>query len=351
MTDSGAASTGSGDVDERTKLMRVAFGAMAAQVLGTAARMDLASVIGDEGASVEQLADAYGIAAKQMVRLLRALAALGVLVEHSAGRFVLTEAGLLLRDDHPGSVRSFVRMFTDPVMLGAWPRLESAVRTGRTAFDEVFGRPFFDHLATEPELSALFNASMSQGTRAITAALPELYDFDRYSVVTDVGGGDGTLLVGLLGRYQALRGVVFDTAEGAAQAAATITAAGLSERCTVATGDFFEAVPTGADLYLLKSIVHDWDDDRAATILGHCRAALPPHGHVLIIEPILPDTVPPEAPAGPYLSDLNMLVNVGGRERTRADFEQLCSSSGLTVTDVVPSPPGLGFYLVEAAPV
>lgn len=350
MTDSGATPPASGQVDERVELMRVAFGSMAAHVLGTAARMDLAGAIGDEGASVEQLADAYGIAAEQMVRLLRALAAIGVLAEPSAGWFVLTEAGSLLRDDHPGSVRSFVRMFTDPVMLGAWPRLESAVRTGRTTFDEVFGKPFFDHLATEPELSALFNASMSQGTRAIAAALPGLYDFDRYTTVTDVGGGDGTLLVGLLGRHQALQGVVFDTAEGAAQAADTISGAGLSGRCTVVTGDFFEAVPTGADLYLLKSIVHDWDDDRAATILEHCRAALPPHGRVLIIEPVLPDTVPPDAPAGPYLSDLNMLVNVGGRERTRADFEQLCSSSGLTVTDVVPSPPGLGLYLIEAAP-
>lgn len=345
-----ASRTSDGTYEARRRLMQLVFGGMAVHVVGTAARMNIAQAIGDEGAAAEDIAGIHGVPTQRMTRLLRALAALGLCAETDPGSFVLTEAGMLLRDDHPGSVRSIVRMFTDPVMLGGWPQLETAVRTGRTTFDDVFGRPFFEHLATEPELSALFNTSMSQGTRAVAAALPEAYDFDRYTTVTDVGGGDGTLLTAILGRSRDLHGVVFDTAEGAAQAGDTISAAGLAGRCTVVTGDFFETVPAGADLYMLKSIIHDWDDDRASTILETCRAALPADGRVLIIEPILPDTVPPEVPPGFYLSDLNMLVNVGGRERTRADFEHLCASSGLAVTAVEPLPPEIGFSLIEAVP-
>ncbi|MEU6151816.1 methyltransferase [Actinosynnema sp. NPDC047251] len=167
-----------------------------------------------------------------------------------------------------------------------------------------------------------------------------------------MGGGDGTLLTSVLSHCPTLEGVVFDTAEGVAQAAGTLDAAGLTSRCKVVAGDFFDSVPAGSDLHLIKSVMHDWDDDRAAAILTRCREALPEHGRLLIIEPILPDTVDPagDAREDPYLSDLNMMVLVGGKERTRADFERLCDRAGFAVTGVVELPPHVDFSVIEAKP-
>lgn len=139
-------------------------------------------------------------------------------------------------------------------------------------------------------------------------------------------------------------------AEGLAQADRTLAAAGTAGRCRTEIGDFFAAVPEGADLYLLKSVVHDWDDERAGTILGHCRQVIPDHGRLLIIEPVPPEVVNGSIPATMYLSDLTMLANVGGRERTRADFEDLCRRSGFAVTGITPLPPPAAFSLIEAAP-
>ena len=146
--------------------------------------------------------------------------------------------------------------------------------------------------------------------------------------MVDVGGGDGTLLAAVLSGHPDLRGIVFDTAAGVAQAPDLLAWSGVADRCEVALGDFFTEVPEG-DLHLLKSIVHDWDDDRVVTLLGHCSRALPDRGRVLIVEPVLPEVVEPGAPGLSYLSDLNMLVNIGGRERTRADFEDVCWRAGL----------------------
>jgi hypothetical protein len=158
------------------------------------------------------------------------------------------------------------------------------------------------------------------------------------------------LLTAVLAHHPHLRGTVFDTADGAAQAPDTIRAAALSERCDVAHGDFFHAVRSGADLYVLKSIVHDWSDEEASRILRNCRSAIASHGRLLLIEPVLPELVPQNARAGIYLSDLNMLVNIGGRERTRAEFDELCDRSGFAVTRVQPLPEHVGFYTIEAAP-
>lgn len=324
------------------------FGGMAAQVIAVATRLKVPDVIGDGGCTADQAAAECGIPAPNMRRLLRALAALELLTETAPDRFALAPAGELLRSDGEGSLFAFARMFTDPVMLQAWQGLESSLRTGETAFDKEFGTDFFDHLKTDPELSAFFNASMAQGTGAVAAALPGSYDFGPFRTLVDVGGGDGTLISPVLAAYPHLRGIVYDSPEGAAQAPEKLRAAGVADRCEVESGDFFTAVPEGGDAYLLKSIVHDWDDDRAATILGHCRRALPAHGRLLLVEPVLPETVDGSLRPTVYLTDLNMLVNIGGRERTRGEFERLCARAGFTLTDVRPLE--YGFCLIEATP-
>lgn len=334
----------------RGALAELVFGSMAAYVVAAAARLRLADRIGDGEPTALELAEECGTDPRATYRLPRALAALEVLTEQRAGCFSLTEVGALLRTDRTDSLHAFVLMFADPVLLRPWQRLDSSVRTGEPAFDEVFGTDFFAYLETQPALSAQFNAAMSQGTHATATVAPSNYEFKRFRTVVDVGGGDGTLLAAILREHQGLKGILFDTAEGIAQASETLRRAGVHDRATVQIGDFFAAVPEGGDLYLLKSVVHDWDDERAAVILGHCRRVIPEHGRLLIVEPVLPATVDASAPALMYLSDLNMLVNVGGRERTRTDFDELCRRSGFTLSSIIPLPPPAAFSLIEATP-
>ncbi|MDT3399402.1 methyltransferase [Streptomyces sp. B1866] len=335
---------------DRTELFRLVFGQMAAHTLRAATKLGLVDLLGDGEAAAEDLAGDLGTHPQATYRLLRALAGLGLLAERRPGVFAATPKGLLLSGKQPGSMASLVSMFTDPAMLRGWEHLADSVRTGTTSFDTVFGTDFFSHLRRNPELSAEFNAAMSQATHAVAAALPGAYDFGRFAAAVDVGGGDGTLLAAVLRAVPALRGVVYDTEEGLAQAADTFDAAGVADRAATVAGDFFTSVPPGGDLYLLKSVIHDWNDEDCTGILRRCREALPPHGRVLIVEPVLPPTVDPDRIALTYLSDLNMLVNVGGRERTAADFAALCRAAGLTEPVVTPLPAPLAFCLIEAAP-
>ncbi|WP_280385560.1 methyltransferase [Nocardia wallacei] len=334
--------------EQRGQIIGLVFGQMAGQLVATAARLHLADALGDGARSGAEIAEIIGTHDLSTTRMCRALAAFGLLTETEPGRFRLTDTGALLRTDRPDSLNSFVQMFSDPAMQAAWGELGTAVQTGKPSFDTIFGVGFFDYLAAHPHLSAQFNVSMRQGTAATARILPQHYAFADFPTVADIGGGDGTLLAAVLGANPDLRGILYDTAEGLAQAAETLSAQGVSERCAVVTGDFFAAAPAGADLYLLKSIMHDWDDERAAVILGHIERVLPAGGRVLIIEPILPDVVDDSVPRNMYISDLNMLVNLGGRERTRAEFETLCATAGLAVSKITQLPPPLGVSLIEA---
>ncbi|MFJ6696951.1 methyltransferase [Streptomyces sp. NPDC091272] len=332
-----------------TDLVRLVFGGMATQVVGLAVRLGLPDAIGDGERDAGALARDFGSEPTAMNRLLRGLAALGVLREREPGVFALTQVGQLLRAESTPSFHSLARMLTDPAVATAWQHLDHSVRTGGPAFDEVFGRDFFAYLAGDADLSGLYNAAMSQGTRGVASLVASEQDFSAVRTVVDVGGGDGTLLAEVLRAHPALRGVLYDTEAGAAQAKDVLSAEGVADRCTVEVGDFFAAVPGGGDLYLLKSVVHGWEDERAATILAHCRRALPAHGRVVMVEHLLPDTVPADAVPTTYLNDLNLLVNGNGLERTRGDFERLCAAAGLTVLALAPLA-GTDLWLIEAVP-
>jgi hypothetical protein len=338
------------DSAARGKLVQLVFGRMSAQVVATATRFGLMELIGDSERTAAELAQECRADTQAMHRLLRALAALELLIENRPGSFSLTSVGSLLRADRPNSFVPFARMFTDPTVVRAWDHLEDSVRTGRSSFEAVFDTNFFDHLDGNPELSAQFNAAMSEGTRATADIVPTHYDFGRFNTIVDVGGGDGTLLGAILREHPSTRGILLDTQNGLRQAGETLRREGVDDRCTRQTGDFFTSVPDGGDLYLLKSVIHDWDDERATTIVRHCREVIPKHGRLLIVEPVLPATVTPSVSSLVYLSDLNMLVNVGGRERTREDFDDLCARAGFVLTDVIPLPPPHAFSLIEAAP-
>lgn len=208
--------------EARGTLVRLVFGHMAAEVVSTAARFGLADLIGDDERTAAELAQHTGTHHESLGRLLGALAALELLTEVRPGCFRLTPVGTLLRTDRPDSMHAFTRMFTDPALLRAWQRLDDSVRTGHRVFDEEFGTDFFSYLDFQPELSATFNASMSQGTRLTAAQFPAAYDFARFTTVVDIGGGDGSLIAAILREHPALRGILFDTLAGLAQAETTL---------------------------------------------------------------------------------------------------------------------------------
>lgn len=335
--------------EDRRAVVELVFGQMAAQTVAAAARLGVADVLEPSGGDPAAVAARLGTDPDATTRLLRALAAIGLLTEPAPSSFGLTGQGMLLRTDGAGSMHSFVSMFLDPTMVESWKHLETSVHRGQTAFSDVFGSDFFAYLAERPDLSRTFNESMRQGTADTATVLPGAYDFAATSTVADVGGGDGTLLAPILAAHPHLNGTLFDTAEGAAQAGDVLAAAGVTDRCHVAHGDFFTEAPS-ADVYLLKGVIHDWDDEANTTILSHIRRRIGDDGRVLIIEPVLPDRVDGSLPATMYLSDLNMLVNVGGRERTEHEFRSLCDRAGFTVTSVHPLPAPPAFSLIEAAP-
>ncbi|PFX03503.1 Multifunctional cyclase-dehydratase-3-O-methyl transferase TcmN [Nocardia farcinica] len=332
------------------RLMNMMFGTICSQVVGTAARLGLADHLGEDELDYRELAARTDTHPGALARLLRALAALEIVVETGPGTFRLGEAGLPLRTDRPDSQAAAVLLFTDPALLDSWKLTEEAVRTGRPTFETLYGTDFFSFLATRPELSERFNATMRQVSLPIAHLVPVSYDFTRHRTVVDVGGGDGTLIAQILRGARSVRGVVFDSPTGVAEAASTLAAAGVADRCRVEAGDFFTAVPAGGDLYVLKNILHDWDDDRCVTILDRCRAVVPADGRVLIVESVLPDTVDTADPA-PYLTDISMLVNLGGQERTRAEYERLCRRAGFAVVAAHPTVFPTSYSLLEAMPV
>ncbi|MEV0845454.1 methyltransferase [Streptomyces sp. NPDC049954] len=354
---------------DQVLLLRLIWGYMSSDLVDLATRLRVPELIGEDGAGAEEIARQVGGRERgetggadgvedgahplSVLRFLRALASLGLLTEDGPGHFRLTGAGARLRPDAPDSLYAFARQGTG-VFRQAWSRLDHSVRTGAPAFDEVFGTGFFPYLRERPGLSAAFAASMREATRTLSTALAREYAFPQAGTVVDVGGADGTLLAAVLGARPGadrLTGVVFDSAEGAEDAPATLRAAGLAGRARVETGDFFTAVPEGGDLYVLKSVLHDWDDDKCAAILRGCRAAVPARGRLLVVEVLLPGRVTPGTDPLAYLSDLYMLVNMGGRERTEEDFRALLAATGFRTLGVT-SPPALApFSLIEAEPV
>ncbi|MGH3925747.1 MAG: methyltransferase, partial [Pseudonocardiaceae bacterium] len=226
---------------------------------------------------------------------------------------------------------------------------EYSVRTGRPAWERVTGLPAFEFLAQHPDQAATFNAAMADHTRSVAPTIIASYDFSRFGTLVDVGGGDGTLIAAILNGVPGLRGVLFDLPAGVEGAAKTLAAAGVADRCEVATGDFFTSVPDGADAYLLKSVIHDWDDERAVAILRSCRRAMPADGTILVVEPVLPAKVDSPEMTGTVMSDINMLVSTGGRERTEDQFRALSTAAGFQLTAIVGE--GANYRVIEGSPV
>jgi hypothetical protein len=315
-------------------LLALIGGYRATQMIAVAARLGIADRLAGWARSAPDLARAAGADPDALRRLLSALVNLGLLAEDGEGRFALTALGGRLRTDVPGSLRAWA-IWEGVTSYGAWRALDESVATGRTAFDRVFGLPFFAYFAAHPEVGGQFDAAMTDFTAGIAAAVAAEYDFAGRRTVVDVGGGRGHVLAAVLQTHPLLEGILFDLPGVVPAAIAYLAGAGLAGRARIVAGDFFTAVPPGADLYVLCHIVHDWDDARAIRILQTCRAAVAPEGSLLIVEKYMPEPMVPGAvPSG---TDVNMLVLTGGRERTEREYRALLAAGGWRLTRVLPT--------------
>jgi orsellinic acid C2-O-methyltransferase len=321
------------DPRSRETLLGMISGYTTAQVIVVAARLGIADILWDGPRGTDELAKATATHAPSLRRLLHTLACLEVLTEVEPDRFELTDLGKPLRSDAPDSVRALATMTCGDAGWRSWGELIHSIRTGQAAFEHVFGMHPFQYYGASPELAENFNDALADHTRHYVPSIVAGYDFSRLRTVVDVGGGNGTLIASVLSATPGLRGVLLDTAAGAAAAPETLATAGVADRCQIVEGDFFESVPSGADAYLLKSIIHDWDDDHGVAILANCRRVMGKDSRILVVEPVLSQSAQ-RMGTGAALNDLNMLVNTGGRERAMADFEALFTAAGFTVSSI-----------------
>ena len=313
-------------------------GYRAMQALYVAARLGLADLLQDGARGSEELARATGADARALRRLLRALVSLGVFAEDADGRFAPSELGALLRSDVPGSLRAAAIFFGDERNWHAWGELERSVMSGEPVRGPRGTQAFLEEGARDPEGAALFNAAMTSLTSAFDAAVTAAYDFSRLGTLVDVGGGQGALISAILAANPALRGILFDIPPVIESARGRIGEAGLAGRCELVAGDFFASVPAGGDAYVLKWVIHDWDDEHSVAILGSCRRAMARDGRLLLVERVVPERIDQSADTqGIVLGDLNMLLWTGGRERTAAEYSALLASGGFTLARIVPT--------------
>jgi hypothetical protein len=332
--------------DEWGQLRQFIMGFRDTQLMYVAAKLGFADHIARKPLTAAELADAVGGEPRAVYRLLRALASRGVFAETSDGRFEMTPLAEFLRRDGQRSLRSTAMLYGDELLWRAYGRLSYSVETGKSSFEEVYGEPFYEYLHKHPVSAQPFHDAMTGFSAQEEAAILEAYDFSALRLIVDVGGGQGGLASALLREHSALRAVIFDGTPPREATRQSFAQSGVSARATFTAGDFFSTVPQGGDLYLLKSILHNWDDTAAITILSRCREAMPDHGRLLIAERIIPGG---NAASEAKLFDINMLVSLGGQERTEAEYATLLAKSGLKLMRTIPTKSHLS--LIEAGPI
>jgi hypothetical protein len=326
------------------RAFQLASGFRAAQMVHAAVELGVPDLLAGGPMSVDELSLATSIERHRLRRLLRALAGLGVLLETGDGRYANTEVGDLFRDGVIGSRRALVRMLI-PQAYRSWDRLLETLRTGATGQSLAHGQTLWEHIAADPDFGARFNDAMAGNSEGVAQFVALSGNFATASVVVDVGGGEGSLIAAVLLAHAGLRGIVYDLPAGLAQTPEYLASHHVLDRCAIAEGNFFESVPAG-DVYLLKDILHDWDDEHAAAILGVCRRAMNPGARVMIVERVMPSHVTDEpAHMMATMTDMHMMVLLGGRERTLEELGSLFKTAGLKLDRFAP---GAVFHLVEA---
>jgi hypothetical protein len=316
------------------------------KMLGVAAALRLADRIGDTPLQAGTLAQECGAHPEMLLRLCRALSAFGIFSVDDSGNIAHTARSRLLRSDSRPTLHHAARYWTMPSNWAAWAALEDTVRTGKPAFETVFGVPNFAYLEAHPDEAWLFDSFMQHSPDDRHQAVVEAYDFSAAKLLVDVGGGNGGFVKAALAQNRDLRAVLFDQKDVVAHAAATF--GDCAGRCAIEAGDFFERVPHGGDLYVLCQILHDWNDERCLRILRNCRAVMHRGARLLVIERVL-DLSPGKSDPTSFLSDMDMMVLFpGAKERTLAEFAGLFRQSGFAEPRLIPT--RSAFSIVETAP-
>jgi len=332
-------------VQDALQLRQRVLGYRLSECIAVAAELGIADLLAGGPRPVDELAARSRSDAAALYRVLRLLASEGIFVELRPRTFALTPLAEPLQADHPSSLRERILFYMSPSCWSSTARLGDAVRTGRPAFEHAFGTDLFSYLALHSDQAELFHRAMVEQTAETGSALVDAYPFPEAGTFVDVGGGLGALVEAVVRRHPRMTGILFDREHVVAAARERLASIGLGGIATVA-GDFFDSVPAGADLYALKYILHDWDDQRCAAILEVCRQAMTPRSRLLIIEIILP---PGNAPHyGKYLDVSMLILTPGGRERTEAEYAALLARSGLRLERHLPTRSDLA--VLEAVP-
>ena len=315
------------------QLLQMIYGTIITQMIAVAAQLRIADFLAEGLKSVEDLAAATSTHAPTLYRLLRALASLGLFAETEPQHFTLTPLARLLQSDAPDSLQRYAILFGTRLWYDSLTNLLRSVQSGDPALEITFGMNLFEYLQQHPADGTIFNKAMTSVSRQEAIAVRDAYDFSPFRTLVDVGGGHGILLTTILKTNPILKGILFDRPAVVEGARALMQQEGVSDRCQSVDGDFFTAVPTGGDAYVLKYVIHDWDDERARKILSNCREAMRPDGRVLVVDVVLPTG---NTPFVGKLKDMVMLsVSPGGRERTKAEFQDLFSKAGFKLNRII----------------
>jgi hypothetical protein len=314
-------------------MMQLVSGFMASQYVHVAAKLGLADLLSDGPRSAQELSSACGADEGALVRLLRALASIGVFAEAGDGRFETTALGAVLRADHPSSLRGIASFYGQEWIWRAYGALEHSVLTGRPAFERVFGEGFYDYLAGAPEAARVFGDAMGSFAAMQSRQIVREVDLGRFERIMDVGGNHGAFLVELLRACPGARGVLFDSAHVIEAAVARLARVepGVRDRIELAAGDFHREVPPGCDAYVLRNALQDWDDERAHALLTKCRDAMSDRASLLVIGRLLE---PGNEPHPARFTDMTMMVLTGGRERTTEETRALLARAGFVVRSI-----------------
>ena len=335
--------------DERARLLSLINANWTTQALSVATELRLPELLRGGPRTAQALARATCCHEPSLMRLLRALTSIDVLSESAEGRFELTSMGALLGAGVPGSLAAWAE-FCGTRSWATWGRLIESVRTGESIRKQASGVDGFHHLEDDAQGALLFNRAMVDLTGPVASALARTVDWTGIDLVVDVGGGYGELIAAILCEHPSMSGIVFDLAHATAAGGSRLAAAGIENRCALVTGSFFDEIPAGADAYLLKSVLHDWDDDRAVEILRNCRRVMAPSAKLFVVERIAPEHFR-DSPRdqGIARSDLNMLVGTGGRERTQTQYQELLDATQLRITQLLAL--AGAYFAIEAVPI
>lgn len=315
------------------EISRLIHGYWRSQAVYVAAKLRIADLLAEQPRTTKELADKTGAHERSLYRVLRALASIGIFAEEDDGRFSMTPLAEPLRSDVAGSKWAMAVMMGEE-HFHVWGDLIFTVETGLTAFDRIYSMPIFEFLSDSPEKGRIFDQAMTSVHGREVEPMIAAYDFSGIGTLADIGGGNGSLLTTVLRKYEKMHGILFDLPTVIERSAKNLEAAGLHDRCQTVSGDFFQKVPAGADAYLLRHIIHDWDDEKAASILQNVWEAMKDGGRLLVLESIIP---PGNEPFFGKWLDLTMMLIPGGQERTEKEYRKLFEDAGFELSRIVPT--------------